>query len=363
MSIIAKQIHGLSIGDPQSFENLTMIPILKEDFVEPDYSLLDQALEARGLKVKEISEGGSVPEIKVKNKSDKRILLLDGEELIGALQNRILNVSVMVPAKSSITVPVSCVEAGRWGYRNHRGHSDVPNRERARERSAESADEVNFSSAARTHFAESRRRNFERVNYSLRNHGSRRGDQSGVWQDISEKSARMDAHSSTAASDAMYQKFSSNLDDYLKAYSAVSKQVGAIFSVHGFTTGIDLFEAPEILSASLPKLVKSYSLDAIDQRRIGNTGASSVDAKKLLKLIVDADCDVYKGVGEGEDYRLEGDELAGGALVVDERLVHLCAFETVEEDGDSGDSVLRTRMHRSPRRMQIRNGNRRRSQG
>ena len=43
--------------------------------------------------------------------------MLDGEELIGAKQNRILNTTVLVAAHTEVTIPVSCVEQGRWGYR------------------------------------------------------------------------------------------------------------------------------------------------------------------------------------------------------------------------------------------------------
>ena len=41
--------------------------------------------------ITEVSEGGSVPELRVVNKGDARILVLDGEELRGAKQNRVLN--------------------------------------------------------------------------------------------------------------------------------------------------------------------------------------------------------------------------------------------------------------------------------
>jgi hypothetical protein len=43
--------------------------------------------------------------------------LLDGEELIGAKQNRALNLTILAPAKQVIVIPVSCVEAGRWHLR------------------------------------------------------------------------------------------------------------------------------------------------------------------------------------------------------------------------------------------------------
>ena len=42
------------------------------------------------------------------------MLLLDGEELVGAKQNRVLNLTILAPARQAITIPVSCVEAGRW---------------------------------------------------------------------------------------------------------------------------------------------------------------------------------------------------------------------------------------------------------
>jgi hypothetical protein len=43
-------------------------------------------------------------------------LLLDGEQLVGAKQNRIPNMIVLVAAQTEVTIPVSCVEQGRWGY-------------------------------------------------------------------------------------------------------------------------------------------------------------------------------------------------------------------------------------------------------
>jgi hypothetical protein len=44
------------------------------------------------------------------------VLLLDGEELAGAKQNRVLNTTILLPEKSETVVPVSCTEANRWSY-------------------------------------------------------------------------------------------------------------------------------------------------------------------------------------------------------------------------------------------------------
>ena len=346
MNSITSHFDEVTCAEPQLFKNLTMIPLLKDTGIESDYFLLDEALQQNVFEVKEVSESGSVPELSVLNKSDKRILLLDGEELVGAKQNRILNITVMVPAKASITVPVSCVEAGRWGYRD--AQSPRPSRsefERMRAR-------MNFDSAQRIHYSESRRRNHYRVSETLRSAGTRHGNQGGVWDDIARKSERMNARSETCASEAMYDKFRSDLNEYLSSFEAVPNQVGAVFSVAGSTTGVDVFESPEALSKSLSKLIQSYSLDAVDQLRSGVDETPDIDVDKFLKQIVSANCEVYDGVGEGNDYRIESEQLIGAALVVDERVIHLCAFAKFGDEDEL--SIGRSRMTRTSHRIRNR---------
>src|SRR3954466_7738374 len=73
--------------------------------------------ETLGLvKVTEVSEAGSVPELQVENGLDLAVFLMDGQELVGAKQNRILNTDVLVPARSTLRIPVSCVEQHRWRH-------------------------------------------------------------------------------------------------------------------------------------------------------------------------------------------------------------------------------------------------------
>jgi hypothetical protein len=62
----------------------------------------------------EVSRGGSVPELKVVNKSDRMLLILDGEGLVGAKQNRIVNTTILIAGNTTTVIPVSCVEQGRW---------------------------------------------------------------------------------------------------------------------------------------------------------------------------------------------------------------------------------------------------------
>src|ERR1700720_2982613 len=109
---------GIRVGNQICHESLTVFPLFTEPHGQVDYLLSDEALQAGSVTVQEVSEGGSVPDLLVENKGDIRVLFLEGEELVGAKQYRILNTSILLPARSKIKIPVSCVERGRWAYKS-----------------------------------------------------------------------------------------------------------------------------------------------------------------------------------------------------------------------------------------------------
>lgn len=47
--------------------------------------------------ITEVSEQGVVPQLRFVNRGRVPVLLVDGEELLGAKQNRIVNLSILVP--------------------------------------------------------------------------------------------------------------------------------------------------------------------------------------------------------------------------------------------------------------------------
>ena len=105
------------LGQPQQAGGITMTPLFPLQDPVCDYVSLDEAL-AGGLQISEVDEAGDVGELAVRNPLDRGVLLYDGEELVGAKQNRILNVSVLLGAGSTARIPVSCVERGRWSWRD-----------------------------------------------------------------------------------------------------------------------------------------------------------------------------------------------------------------------------------------------------
>ena len=123
-TVIQNYLNEAKIGRKQSHRNLAIYPLLSSYAVEVEYITLDEALSRSLIEVGERDEAASVPELKVINKSPCLILILDGEELVGAKQNRIVNTTIMIQGNATMVIPVSCVEQGRWSYDSPRFHSE-----------------------------------------------------------------------------------------------------------------------------------------------------------------------------------------------------------------------------------------------
>jgi hypothetical protein len=332
-TIVGDRLDALELGNAQAFKNLTVFPI-KRDRAQPaaSYLLLEEAMERKALRIEEISQGGSVPELKVVNSADLPVMILDGEELLGAKQNRVLNLTVLVPAHSTLKVPVSCVERGRWHYKSQF-----------------------FSSSKQTQYAKGRASRAAQVSHSYMTTGQRKSDQGQIWADIEEKLKRLGAHSASSSMADMYAAHDNQVDEYVKAFSAVEGQTGALFAINGRVHGLDMFDNSRTLRTVLPKLVRAYALDAIDSPTDQPSGASTdEDTKSFLDVLRAAEIVEMPAVGIGSDLRFKSGEIAGGALLADGSLLHLFAFrlDKTGQTAGSGDPSLIERLFRGRRQPQ-----------
>ncbi len=262
-----------------------------------------------------------MPELKVMNKSPRMILILDGEELVGAKQNRIVNTTILVKGNATIVIPVSCVEHGRWSY-----------------------DSPTFHSKERMMSSNLRAMKSEQVNYSVRSSGEFRSDQSAIWDGIAEKSDRMEAESPTGAMAAMYEKERPSMEEYVKPFRLIDSQVGAVFMINGRVAGLDAFGKPETFAEIFKKLLESYALDAIDWHDPDKEQkALKSEVTKFQKAALAAGAEGRPSVGLGTDIRLESRKVVGFALAVDDRVFHLSVFERA--DGGAGN-IRESRMGR-----------------
>lgn len=295
-------VDALDIGSPIGAANLTMFPLLAAEDSPAGYATLDEALASGSFAVTEVSEAGSVPELTVVNNGPVPVLLLDGEELVGAKQNRIVNLTVLVPARATLPLPVSCVEADRWTRRTR-----------------------TFAGAGRTHYASGRAMKLHQVSCAMRDRGDRRADQGAIWEDIDAKAERMAVTAPTRAAAAMYEQSRTELDAFQAKLEPLPRQTGAVFAIDGAIVGLELFDSPATWRKSMRKIVESYGLDALD-RSTSRPGRRRRSPASFLRSVCRAGAESFAAVGLGEDVRLRSPHIAGAALVVEERLVHLLAY-------------------------------------
>jgi len=295
-------VPSLTIGDPVGAANLTMYPLLAGHDSPAGYATLDEALAAGFLEITEVSEAGQVPVLTFLNTGTVPVLVIDGEELVGAKQNRIVNLTILVPPQTRLPVPVTCVEAGRWSLRSRA-----------------------FAAGGRAHYACARAMKVEQVSCCLRDTGERFADQSAIWDDIGAKSARMGVHSATQAAAAINERARRDLDAFHARLEPLPNQVGAVFEIDGAIVGLELFDSAATWRKSMRKIVESYGLDALDHNP-RRRRPQPADPARFLASLGDMEVEKFQAIGLGTDLRLQTPHVAGAALAVDDRLVHVLAF-------------------------------------
>jgi hypothetical protein len=328
-NIINEYIGGLKLGRKQSYKNLTVFALLSDYNADSDYLTLDEALTGNLIDVVEKNEGGTVPELKVVNKSDRMVLILDGEELVGAKQNRIVNTTILIAGKTTTVIPVSCVEQGRWSYKSDK-----------------------FFSEERLMSHGLRSKKAAQVKYSLKNSGRFRSDQSAIWEDISELAHDRDAESPSMAMSEIYRKEAPTIGKYAKNFDLADSQVGAVFIINGKVAGMDCFGKPETFSKVFKKLVESYALDAIDSfEKKQAFKVTKSEAGKFLEASAECSVESHQSVGLGIDCRLDSDQSTGFALAHDKQILHMSLFARAAENNREtpGSRIIRFSQRRNRR--------------
>jgi hypothetical protein len=315
---VKKTLFGLQVEEPRRHKNMSVFPLLASIDGGPDYTTLRDALDKSLLSVTEVSSGGSVPELKVINAAAIAVLLLDGEELAGAKQNRVLNTTILVKEKSETVIPVSCTEQRRWSYVSKSFHD---------------SDTV-MSPKLRVEKART-------VSTSLNSTGQYRSDQGTVWQKIDEQAAKAGTVSRTGAMKDTFEQKTAELDEYLKAFPYVRLQKGLFVFIGGEAVGFDFVSREKAFELLYPKLIKSYAMEAVLDEKKDGAKPEREQAEAFLKEAADCEEKKYESIGRGHDFRYEGRTMVGSALAVDDKVVHLAFFRVGEAD-KSGD-LARTR--------------------
>jgi hypothetical protein len=337
-SVLASAFSALRPAAPITSGRLTILPFTTTYGGGARYVLLPKAIARGRLAITEVSQGGSVPYLRAVNEGPWPVLIFDGEELLGAKQNRIVNATILVGVGESI-LPVSCVEHGRWSRRSAAfaagNHASHPRLRREKEL------QVRNSLAQ----AEQRQRS-EGLSQPERA-GRYRSDQGAVWAEVERRSSEMGVRSRTGAMADAYQDRADDLDAAVAAFLRPQSAEGVDASGDEGAQGVPVegmvavaaflgdaflcFDAlwPAKRFAELyPKLLRGYALEALYAKRAAAAPPNDPEAEalRLFADLAEARPSERPGVDLGRDLRVETKSAVAAGLALEKQLVQLSVF-------------------------------------
>ena len=280
---------------PQLHKNIGIIP-LKSEKTNIDILTLKKGLELDLVKVKECDDS-EVNTLIVKNNAVTPLLLIDGEEVVGGDQNRIINTTILIDAKSEMKIPVSCSEKKRWAYKNEFKQS-------------------NYIANSRTRVA--------------KEHASRGSDyfQDVVWSSIDCLETENSFQSPTAAMEESYENLKTDHNELIEEFDIADGQNGAIIIIDGEIKGFEIFLNSEIYKEFHEKILKSYIIDAEIK---DNHFSVDIDvAKDMLEKVYDSPFTPKENTGLEKAYTFENNEGLGTLYTYKNKIIHWSYFKSDE---------------------------------
>jgi hypothetical protein len=255
------------------------------------YELAHEAMAAGNVVVREVCEAGSVGEVTVDNTGDRPVLFLEGEELRGAKQNRILRSSVLVAAKSRTRIPVICVERGRWRYESRKFVSG------------------NHCPPTLRHLLKG---------------GSPGGGcgQTRMWMEIRQRHCRLGVQSRSANLSDALETHRSAAEDLRHRLPRPEGASGIAVVLDGKVVSVDIFDGPSTLAGIWDRLVQGLALDMLEVRDSEPQPCAMSISARLYRLR-EKRWERTDSPGLGERYLAQDDGMLATALVVEGTLLHL----------------------------------------
>ncbi|HOC57752.1 MAG TPA: hypothetical protein PKI20_19185 [Verrucomicrobiota bacterium] len=348
-SAVQSRLQSVQFGEAQTYKNITVLPLIAPADGRFQYCTLGEALGTWGVAITEVSAAGSVPDLMVVNRGNKPVLLIDGEELAGAKQNRVLNTSILIKEISETRIPVSCTEQGRWSYASRA-----------------------FAESGNVMAHKARARKTRSVHESLQAFGVHKSDQGEVWDEVAELQRKACCMSPTSAMSDVYKARDEDLKKCDEIFKSVANQIGFVAFIGGKPAGLDMVSLTSAYARLHPKLVRSYALEALIEVPPSTPGGKgkgkaapesapgtphSELARAFLAEIAAAEERQFASVGHGTDYRYRSKSgpstptprpstICGTALVHENEVIHAAFFRLDDPEQPAHMASYRNRRRR-----------------
>lgn len=286
----------------QQKDNLAVLQFSTTPSNTVSYLSMANAMKAGFIEVTENSKQGSVNQLSVINKSNFYVFMMDGDIIVGAKQNRILNTSVFQAPFSTIKLPVSCVEQGRWRYKSAK---------------FEPTDYVGSTKL--------RKAKSETVTDNLKHHKSFMADQSEVWDHVAEYKNCYNVHSPSMNFSDVFDQQQSACEKYLQSFRVERDATGVAIFINKELQSVDVFNRTDIFNEYFPKIIKGAALDVFNSGTTPGITMDEASAKTLdlLSQLQTIKPELHDGVAAGQEKRFKTKELSGFELDYNNDLIHL----------------------------------------
>jgi hypothetical protein len=291
-------LPSFRIGEPVTSEKLSVFPLFLDSPKPVRYRLADDALADSTVVVEEVSDGGSVPQLAVENRNDTLVLFLEGQELRGAKQNRVLNTSVLIAAQTKTVLPVSCVEEGRWRT-------------------------ISKKFIGSDYYASFKLRALLKasVTRSAVAGEGHKSDQGAVWDEVHRQMKALRVKSATQAMADTYEAHKPHLDKVRTEVPYVAGAAGLALVVGGKVVSLDLFDTPETCQKIWPRLVGGVALDILEETETKPITVAEVQA--ALDGLRAMKWQPVPPAGAGEEHRaVEPSQWQASVLTLTGELIH-----------------------------------------
>ncbi|MBQ7927964.1 MAG: hypothetical protein IJ287_04400 [Methanobrevibacter sp.] len=282
-------IASYELMESQTHKNVAVIPIKTPINHNVDLLTLKKGFELDLVSVKEC-EHSTVNTIIVENKSVVPLLLVDGEEIVGGDQNRIMDASILIAPQSEMKVPVNCTEHGRWGFKSEFKQSE--------------------------HIANYRTRLAK--HHAFRSNGS---VQQAVWDSIDELETSRSFSSPTQAMSESYENAKADLDEFLDAFSVVEGQSGIVVLIDGEVRGFEVFLNSEIYREYHEKIIKSYLINAEITDNVFTINNDAINS--VIDNALNEEFEEAKNEGLETRFEIKGGDGVGSCYTYKNELVHM----------------------------------------
>lgn len=295
-----KELEKIEVGEPVFIKNLLLYPLHSDGNGIKAFSL-EEAIREGKARIEE-KDGGKIDEVIFKNLSEEKIFALDGEEIIGALQNRVTNTAFFAEEKSTFSLPVTCVEERRW-----KGKEKIF-----------SPGEISFATLRAVLCKTTTQSLYKKKSFS--------SDQSLIWETVKKTLNTFRIKSSTLSMHDTYTSLKSEIEKYIESINFDNANGFVAFAGKKFLC-MDYFISKELFRKYKIKLLKGYAVDALMRKNESTEIREKEEIKEFILKLSKGKMNRFPSLSLGEEIRIETDKFIGRGLEYENKLIHVCFFE------------------------------------